>query len=254
MLVLNNAQMLLLRAEAMRSFERELVTHLFTFAPVHCKVIGSFQVTKAVQLGLKRSEAHGLTKRGPQRFYCELMFTLGSDFDSDPQYAWAREILARRDIDEMARADQLYRRVDDFIERTFGRDGQIAARALRALADLPTHIAEIEEDALVMWLSHAIHGVYPEKCAWLGERPIAELAKSAAATAQAYFSDAPRGVGLCIVLAFSFGHGFADDLLLPWISRTINDRNMNTVPDRVARLERRMYAYLRRVIASMDRV
>jgi hypothetical protein len=253
-LVINDAQMLLFGTEAMRSFESELVSQLFTAAPVHCKAIGSLQVTEAVRFGLRRGAAHGLTKRGPLRLYCELMFTLGSHFDIDPQYAWAREILDRRDIEEMARADRLYRWVDDFIERTFGREGQIATRALRTLADLPARTADVEDDRLVLWMSDAIHDIYPERCAWLGGRPIARLIKSATATAANYFPNTPRAAALCIVLAFSFGHGFANDPLLPWISRTLNDRALTRVPDRVARLERRMFAYLRRVIISMDDV
>ena len=61
-----------------------------------------------VNTGVSRARGHGFTLRGPLRLYLDLMFLFGSDFDTDPQYPWAGEVLKEQGM-EMERAAALRR-------------------------------------------------------------------------------------------------------------------------------------------------
>jgi hypothetical protein len=84
------------------------------------------------RIGMARARAYGLTNQGPVRFYIELMFMFGSDFDSDPLLPWVREILTDPATpDQMVRADRLYGRFTDYVEKVAGPDNKYVKEALR---------------------------------------------------------------------------------------------------------------------------
>lgn len=123
MLRMTQEQIRFLQYSAWEVFVAEMVKHMWTFAPNHCRVIGEAQVRRVVGLGLERAKAYGFTYRGPLRFYLELMFMFGAEFDSDPQFpSWARDLLRLRTVDDqMYRADRIYRGLSDFHDRAVAR-------------------------------------------------------------------------------------------------------------------------------------
>ena len=82
-------QMAALDRAALKAFEDELVRHLQDFDPKHTTVLDEDGVRQVIRLGMERAAKYGLTNRGPIRFYIELMFLFGSDFDTDPWLPWA---------------------------------------------------------------------------------------------------------------------------------------------------------------------
>src|ERR1700719_491066 len=73
--------------------ENELVAHCHQFAPQSYRAAGENGVRQAVRLGFQRAQGYGFETQDHVRFYVDLMLVLGSDFDSDPQFPWAAEIL-----------------------------------------------------------------------------------------------------------------------------------------------------------------
>jgi hypothetical protein len=62
-------------------------------------------VLLTVRKGIERAAGYNFTLRGPLRFYVEAMLSFGSDFNTDPQLAWAVEVLNdASEPDELSRA------------------------------------------------------------------------------------------------------------------------------------------------------
>jgi hypothetical protein len=120
MLEIREEQMAVFDQAARKSFEDEMVQHLAEFVPKQCEVIGEQQVRKVIQLGVERARIYSLTNRGPVRFYIELMFVFGSDFDTDPLLSWAAEILGDVLTNQMAKAGRLYEKTNDYLEKVSG--------------------------------------------------------------------------------------------------------------------------------------
>ena len=97
MLVIRDQQMQAFAQNAKKQFEAETVPHISRFAPRQFEILGEKTIGQIVSLGIERAEKYGFTNRGPVRFYIELMFMFGSDFDTDPQYPWAAELLGGSD-------------------------------------------------------------------------------------------------------------------------------------------------------------
>ncbi|MPZ41808.1 MAG: hypothetical protein GEV05_00105 [Betaproteobacteria bacterium] len=248
-LVISEQHMAALHRTAGVQFENEMVAHGLQFAPKLAKVIGEEQLRRAIRAGSTRAQQHGFTQRGPVRLCIEAMFLFGSAFDDDPQYPWARAIL-QADAEQMTRANRLYEKVLDYQQKVSGPDGVNTREALRKLAQLsqrppaPPH-GSIEDG--VMW---ELANVFPEKAAYAGKEALRGLVAEGIAAARKAGFEAARSQTAVVMLMFMFGHGCSDDLLYPWIARTLHDPRIADPAVRADRLERKALTWLSHVLAG----
>jgi hypothetical protein len=253
MLIIRHGQMDNLRKEMMRTFVEEMVLHLHQFAPRHCQVIGDEMVRKTIQVGLENADAYGFNDRGPLRYYLEMMFMFGSAFDTDPQMPWAAESLkGEPHMDQFDRSMRLYENTTAYLERVAGPENIYTVRALRRLADLagqelPPRATDFQE----VMLSH-LEAAYPEKCAYVGEDALMTLIDEGVEGAKEMSFSSVRGMALFVVLMFALGHGFADDPLFPWISKSLTDPRITDPGERAMRLEAKALTYLSHVLKYLE--
>ncbi|WP_148314651.1 hypothetical protein [Sorangium cellulosum] len=239
---------------ALRGFEDETVEHLKDFASRHSKVIGEAGVRQVIRLGISRAKGYGFTNCGPVRFYIEMMFLFGSDFDTDPLLPWAAQELGTAAYSEqLARAMGLYHALNVYIDRVIGRDRAPFTRALRrayeARLELLTAISGHDSEERVF---STLAQIFPERLAHLGEEPLRAFVRRGPDMAERIGLATGRGVALSILLAYALGHGFASDPLCPWVENTLRDPNLKTPEIRVERLERRAGIYLEHALRYLE--
>jgi len=245
MLKIRKEQMEVFEQAAIRNFEDEMVRHMKKFSLLHCKVIEDNGVREVIRLGIDRSEKYSLTNRGPVRFYIELMFMFGSDFDTDPQYPWAGEILNDpRIVDQMQRADCLYNKAMDCVDTVAGPDYEYEKEALRRIShirfeNLPA-IGDNVETEIVIHLNR----IHPQKCKYIGQPAFQALIQRGNALTESYALPMPDGIALLVGLMFAFGHGCVNDPQFPWIAETLNNTQIVAPSKRIERLYSKMVTYL----------
>jgi len=254
MLIIRSEQKDILRKKARRDFEAEMLIHLRKFAPALFNVAGEEQMLKATQLGIKRAGDHGLTYRGPVRLYIELMLLFGSYFDTDPQYAWATEILnARSSGLQMHRADILYERTLLYQQEVAGPNKIYTIEAYKRIAIRAQQPVEINSGDLASTMLHEIKQLYPQKASYIGDAAVEALILEGVKEARTRRFSNVRSIGMIIILMFSFGHGCTDDPLYPWIGRTLKDEAIADPDTRASRLERKALTWLDRVVTYFEK-
>lgn len=253
MLNIRTGQMRVFEKAAADRFEDELVNHFKQFAPKHSAVIGEAGVRQVIRLGRARANKYGFTYRGPVRFYVEMMFMFGSDFDTDPQLPWAAAILNRSAAsDQLRRADRLYDKTGVYLKKISGPNHTYSIEALRKLSrarieDYPTSGANFE-DVVVKGLQD----IYPQKCRYLGELSLRGLVEIGLASANDYSVTTEKGMALFVALTFALGHSFASDPLFPWISSTLNDPHVDDANERAERLYTKVKLYLKHALTYLE--
>ncbi|MEO8130078.1 MAG: hypothetical protein ABI822_23445 [Bryobacteraceae bacterium] len=253
-MIIRSDQMREFSEAASRSFEDEMVAHLAQFSPPLFNAIKGEQLRLAIRFGIPRAARYGITFRGPIRFYLELMLLFGCHFDTDPQYPWIAEILKDRIADDqMKRASLLYERTRNYRQTVGGPDDQYTLRALRDISMLARQPLPFSAANLVPGMLREMSRVYPEKCNYVGEDRLKLLIRAGMATAEAYGFSSDRAVALPVVLMFAFGHGCFNDLLYPWIAKTVQDRGITDPEGRARRLEKKSSTWLDHVLGYFDR-
>ena len=109
--------MLTIRDEQLRVLEKDVEDRMFADAVHHIRVslpdiyeeLGEEQVRQSVALAKSRSAAHGFDTWAAVVGYLDVMYILGFEFEEDPRYPWANEILEAFDRSNEERLEQLLR-------------------------------------------------------------------------------------------------------------------------------------------------
>ena len=249
MLQIRPSQKEVFRQVALGRFAAEMVAHAQEFSPKLCGVLGEEQVRAVVQRALDGGDRYKFTNRGPLRLYVELTFLYGGSFDTDPQYPWAAKIL-RRSGDQMARAQELYEQVLAYQQAVSGPGGMHTRRALTSLQVFLRHDPVFTADGYAMEIRRGLQRVFPEKMIYLGDDAVTGLIHESNVEARRWRLPPGTGEALLAVLKFSFGHGCTDDLLYPWIARTLQDERIADPAARTERLQRKAVTWLDHVLSD----
>jgi hypothetical protein len=249
---IRTAQVEVLERSVREAFENELITHLQAFAPGHYRFLGKGVFRRIVQSGIERAARYGLTNRGPIRFYIELMFMFGSEFDSDPWLPWAGGCLNDDSIDdETSRAEVLHDEMLSYLDEVDGPGGEYSLAALKALHGLTPEDYPVGGPDFDDMMLRGLAAVYPAKCEYLGESSIRALIGRGQEMAAHYSADTDLGVTLFIGLLFILGHAFDRDMLFPWVPTVLADRRLRNAERRAERLHARARTYLAETLAFL---
>jgi hypothetical protein len=92
-MIIRDEQLDAFRAARAASFEQRLFLHLHKYFPERCAVMGGEAVRHSIRRGVARARSYGIIcERDVARFLNHVYF-LGPDFDTDPKYPWAQDIL-----------------------------------------------------------------------------------------------------------------------------------------------------------------
>ena len=75
-----------------------------------CAAFTEAELRGLVATALRRSREHGFDREADILRYVNIMYTLGCDFDRDPAFPWAAEILARPQLSGASKVDLLVAR------------------------------------------------------------------------------------------------------------------------------------------------
>ena len=93
MLVIRKEQMAVFLRLQLKEFEDKTCERLLKLKPDQCRKLGEKAVRKSIQDGIERSFQYGIKTERDIARYINIMYTLGFDFDTDPRYPWAADIL-----------------------------------------------------------------------------------------------------------------------------------------------------------------
>ena len=218
------AQMARLRDTTEARFARAEAARLARDAPSLAATAGQAGLQSAVHLGLAAARRAGLAEPGQIRLYLRLMMSLGTCFDTDPQYRFLHFLLdPSSDMHAIERSRLLHWHATRYFSHIYGPDRHHALEAATRLGELDTAVlAETGADferrgpALLM----ALH---PRRVDWLSDDTVRWLMRRAEEAVAAHRLDGPASAPLMLSLMFSFGHRADTDRLYPWIGDTLAD-------------------------------
>jgi hypothetical protein len=247
MLTIRKEQMRVLGSVALRSFEMALVRHFFEFFQDECRLLGTHQVRRVVQLGMSRAMPLGYKTNREIGLYINLMFMLGSDFENDPQIPWARDQIRDQGVFRpYDRIRRVFQSALDYLGETSGDNNGNLVRALIRIRDYnlaaaPTSSGQQLEDDLFELFGK----LHPQKQGVQGEQPTRALIRLAGERVKEYGPTSNPALAVYSVLMFMLGAGFDKDPLYPWASEVLNLTDDRREPARVPSLHYAAMEHLR---------
>ena len=248
-MIIRRAQIDVFEDGSSPEFENQLIRHLQEFSPLHSELLGEQGVRPIVRKAVERAANYSWTRRGPVQLFVDLIFLLGVVFDTDPQYPWIAEILARSTPDtQVARADEMHEQVMAYLDATGGPAREYAKRALRRAREMSyegPHIASPSYSAEALRRARA---AYPEKYDYLGVDLVSKVIEGGLSEARRYSVTSDAGVTLFTSLMFGLGYGVLRDTKYPFIESTLTNPAISEPNRRAERVYSKMMTYLDRVL------
>ncbi len=211
--------------ESRARFEEKLVLYFAKAYPRECRQAGGpEQIRKLVAGAIDRATGFGFQAEAQVSLFVALCFILGSDFDRDPQIAWAGEMLRDAGVRNLAlRMNGLYDRMLEYLEETAGERCELVVRAMIRLRDwelasAPACDADWERNMLEL-----LRKLYPQKFEAQGEEANRSLLRESLGKCAVYQLRSPEGRALFSILMFMLGSGFDHDPLHPWAARVLGE-------------------------------
>jgi hypothetical protein len=199
------------KAPVAASFDDEMVAHCEQFAPALTGPMGKRALRAYVMDRWRRACSFGFSLRGPIRTYIELSFLFGSDFDTDPQHAWAGKILRETDA-EMARAERIYEGTCNYQDKVTVWAQRKALVRWQLTGRVPPSRSR---SGFIQEASAEVTRVFPEKTAFVGEEALRALIDEAVTQGVACGLREAHEQMLVVGLFLALGHGCANDPLYP---------------------------------------
>jgi hypothetical protein len=239
---------------AMERFFGYMDPYLRNLWPRHARLLGHNGIKSVLRLGADNARAFGLSNPGLLGTYIELMFLLGSHFDSDPWVPWAGQILRDPAIDApLTRAQRLYEHMNWFRDNVTGSDREFEHQALSERHNLfRDDVPPGDPRFSSAWMT-AIYQVHPRRAAILGDARLGTLLSVATEAALQNGVGTPRGVCLWAFLMLTRGHKFAVDPLMPWTKEALAERAGETLSQRAERFEAAFERYRAHVLGPVAR-
>lgn len=226
-------------------FEFELADHIAHSTPWHAQELGEAGTRHVARLGLERASRYGFTQRATVRLFVEMMFMLGSDFDTDPQFPWLRRLLVDAAVqDEVVRADHLWEDMMSFVQATVGAEAVLTRHALQRMRAESFYGPSASAPGFPDDAIQRLRSLYPERCDFADTDTLHSVVASGITIANHYKVSSGAGTLLFIVLTFMLGHGFARDAQFPWIETILHDESAPQPEHRAERLFRKSMAYI----------
>jgi hypothetical protein len=93
MIRIRDEQMEALRRAGLKRFQTAMLIHLRSCMPSQTSVLSDEELLTTIETGISRAGSYGVILEFDVQRFLECTIKYGSDFDRDPAYAWAGEIL-----------------------------------------------------------------------------------------------------------------------------------------------------------------
>ena len=224
MLTIRNDQLDVFKETALKRFEDEMVEHVKTFFPAHYISMQEKNLRATVQYGYAKAKTYGVISIRNVCLYLNNMLLLGSNFDEDPQYPWAKQILAEKNEPDFNRT------MDELSGKMMVQLGEITGQGnmiiYRAILNFTKNSNEIFTRLTASDLSKALHHLnllFKQKYEVVGEANLKEMIACGIPSAKKYGITDEGYLVVYIVFMFMLGSGFDRDPQFPWAAVILQD-------------------------------
>lgn len=246
MLVVRKEQIAALAQDTPKKFEERMLRYVQQYFLKQCEILGEVDTREVVRKSIIQANKYNFKSDHDVCIYINLVFMLGSGFDSDPMYPWAAALLHDEGIGNPSmRIDQLYNKAIACLKETAGDQNKYLLPVLLGIKNSSTdELLGQPNGDIENHLIERLGILYPQKCKAIGEENIRELIRHGIRTAESYAITNELGQRAFLFLMFMLGSDFHRDPLYPWAARILGDENKESGDVKAHRLVQEAREYL----------
>jgi hypothetical protein len=239
-------QMTAFEQAAIQNFKQRMIRHLQDSFPKHCQILGEERLKNVIDVGWGKAQSYDLIGENSIILFTDLMFLLGSSFDTDPQLQWAAAILSSENPQaESMRTQALYDKAIDYLDHVSGEQNEhIDAAQVRVREERLDDFAGSQATTLREDLLLRLRNVFPQKYEYVGEASLRKLIEQGVEEANNYGLTDGGGIAVYISLMYMLGAGFDRNPQFFWATEILNNEELQESTAKTDRLNSAAMNYL----------
>jgi len=221
MLVIRDEQMNRFREARRQQAEKRMLAHVRKRFPDEFHLLGEQRLRSMARDALRRAAAYGMVTESGAILFLHLMLRLGSDLDRDPQLPFLASILKDPMLTGGARARSLHQAAGRYIAAVEGPDRAHLFEAMLRMEAFPVVWYGEPEICFTEELREALLLLFPEKCAFIGPKPLEALVARAGRKATAHSLAPAGGQASLSAMMLLAGSGVLEDPRFPHLQRAL---------------------------------
>jgi len=226
MLSIRKEQIQVLKQDALKKFENNLLDHIKKYFPNHWRIFGKQQLREVIVLAMERAKAYNLETEKDMYLFIGMMLYLGSFFDEDPMFSWVRGKLQDRSIEKPSqRIEIAYDTMLEYLDRVFGNQNHYLIKALKRISEEVTNNSFIDRHALdnEQFIS-MLRFIYPEKLQEISSEDIKYMLELAVMQIRSYGLQSNEALFWGSLMSFFLGCGYYKDPQFNWINEILTKK------------------------------
>lgn len=223
MLKINNSQVLKFKEHFVSDFENELLIHVKTYFQGHYQMAGEEGIRKTIRYCFTKCKQYKFTTKRNICLYLNNMLMLGSNFDDDPQYPWAR--LISKDIkfkDSVSHIDDISSNAMEVFEAFAGTENKHINRFFLNITQQKDKLFNSLCDANLKLNTEILKEWFPQKYDTIKEQNLQKMVLAGYHLSEKYGISKTSNIAIYIFMMFTGGSGFDTDPQYHTIGEILN--------------------------------
>ncbi|WP_228005956.1 hypothetical protein [Xenorhabdus sp. BG5] len=243
---INEEQWNRLQNNSLNAYIDELVAHCNESYPYLEIKLGKDGLKLALKNAIEKAKNEGFDQRGPVQIYTDLLILFGTDFHTDPQYAWIKIILNNNsNIGQLEKTTLLYHEVTRYLSRVHGEQDENLKANIIKFQNINIEHLNVQWNTYENNVSILLKSLFPQKYQYIEQNNIKHFIRLGIEKSNQYGIENSNHSAFITLIMFLLGHEFDQDIFLPHLNTKLFKQYYSDTDALIMEMEKNIKEYLK---------
>ncbi|WP_323860689.1 hypothetical protein [Xenorhabdus szentirmaii] len=247
----NEEQCNKLKSHAFNAYLDELAVHCNEYFPYLEIKLGKEGLRTALTDAVEKAKNDGFDQRGAVQLYIDMLILFGSEFLTDPQYFWIKEILDNHPhLGQLEKTTLLYHEVTRYLNEIHGEQDKNLKISIIKFQNINIEHLNVQWNTYESNVSALLNSLFPQKYQYIKQDNIKKLIQFGIEKSNQYGIGDANHTAFLTMIMFLLGHEFDQDIFLPHLNKRIFKQYYSDIESPIIKIEKQTKDYFEILLQS----
>ncbi|PHM65034.1 hypothetical protein Xsto_02342 [Xenorhabdus stockiae] len=242
----NEEQYNKLKSHSINTYIDELVTNCNESYPYLDLNLSKDGLRSALENAIKKAKNEGFDQRGAVQFYIDMLILFGTEFQTDPQYAWIKTSLDNHaHLGQLEKTSLLYHEVTRYLNEVHGEKDEHLKASIFKFQDINIERLNVQWSTYQINIDDILKYLFPQKYRCIKQDDIKKLIQLGVEKSNQYGIENANQSAFLTLSMFLLGHEFDQDIFLPHLNSKLFKQYYSDADMLIMIMEKQTKEYLK---------
>ncbi|WP_338803406.1 hypothetical protein WDV76_14715 [Xenorhabdus griffiniae] len=243
---LNEDQWNMLRKHSFNSYIDELIVHCNESYPYLYIKLGKDGLRSALKNAVEKAKNEGFDQRGAVQFYIDMFILFGTEFQTDPQYAWIKAIFDNHShLGQLEKTSLLYHEVTRYLTEVHGKQDENLKASILKFQNINIKHLNVQWNTYESNVDVLLNSLFPKKYQYIKKNNIKKLIQFSVEKSSQYDIKSANHSAFLTLTMFLLGYKLDQDIFLPHLNTKLFKQYYSDTDSLIMEMENQVKDYLK---------